>query len=202
MMERRETAVKQVTDCGGFFYSQNLSDELREALQPMSRFRQFADVKDASQQGKGKGQTFTWDVVSNVATAGGTLVETNTMPETQFTITQATLTINEYGNSVPYSGKLEALSKYEVRKPVMQALRNDAVKTFDRAAWVQFNNAKLRVCPATAGTATAALTLTTNGTCTATNNIAFGTPHMKTLVDLMKERNIPQGGGISQKWLH
>ena len=61
---------------------------------------QFADVKDASQQGKGKGQTFTWDVVSNVATAGGTLVETNTMPETQFTITQATLTINEYGRQL------------------------------------------------------------------------------------------------------
>lgn len=56
---------------------------------------QFCDVKDASQQGKGKGQTFTWDVVGDAATAGGTLVETNTMPETQFTITQATLTINE-----------------------------------------------------------------------------------------------------------
>lgn len=180
-----------VNSLGGFFYSQNLSDELREALQPMSRFRQFADVKDASQQGKGKGQTFTWDVVSNVATAGGTLVETNTMPETQYTITQATLTINEYGNSVPYSGKLEALSKFEVRKPVMQSLRNDAVKTFDRAAWAQFNAAKLRVVPAAAGTSTSTLTLTTNGTATATNNIAFQKEHAKLIVDTMKERNIP-----------
>src|SRR3990167_6351182 len=180
-----------VNSLGGLFYSQNLSDELREALQPMSRFRQFCDVKDASQQGKGKGQTFTWDVVSNAATAGGTLVETNTMPETQFTITQATLTINEYGNSVPYSGKLEALSKFEVRKPVMQALRNDAVKTFDRAAWVQFNAAPLRVVPATAGTSTTVLTLTTNGTATATNQIAFQKEHAKLVVDLMKERNIP-----------
>ena len=179
-----------VNSLGGFFYSQNLSDELREALQPMSRFRQFCDVKDASQQGKGKGQTFTWDVVSNVASAGGTLVETNTMPETQFTVTQATLTINEYGNSVPYSGKLEALSKFEVRKPVMQALRNDAVKTFDRAAWAQFNNAKLRVVPA-AGTSTTSLVLTTNGTATTTNNTAFKNDHAKLVVDLMKERNIP-----------
>jgi len=180
-----------VNSLGGFFYSQNLSDELREALQPMSRFRQFCDVKDASQQGKGKGQTFTWDVVSNAATAGGTLVETNTMPETQFTITQATLTVTEYGNSVPYSGKLEALGKFEVRKPVMQALRNDAVKVFDRAAWAQFNNAKLRVVPASAGTSTATLTLTTNGTATATNNIAYQKEHAKLVVDLMKERNIP-----------
>ena len=183
--------VWAVNSLGGFFYSQNLSDELREAVQPMSRFRQFADVKDASQQGKGKGQTFTWDVVSDVAASGGTLVETNTMPETQFTITQATLTVTEYGNSVPYSGKLEALSKFEVRKPVMQALRNDAVKTFDRAAWAQFNQAKLRVVPATAGTSTSVLTLTTNGTATATNNIAFGNSHAKLVVDLMKERNIP-----------
>lgn len=180
-----------VNSLGGFFYSLNLSDELREALQPMSRFRQFCDVKDASQQGKGKGQTFTWDVVGNAATAGGTLTETNTMPETQFTITQATLTINEYGNSVPYSGKIEALSKFEVRKPVMQALRNDAVKTFDRAAWAQFNASLLKVVPATAGTSTTVLTLTTNGTATATNNIAFQKEHAKLVVDLMKERNIP-----------
>ena len=183
--------VWAVNSLGGFFYSLNLSDELREALQPMSRFRQFCDVKDASQQGKGKGQTFTWDVVGNVAAAGGTLVETNTMPETQFTITQATLTINEYGNSVPYSGKLEALGKFETRKPVMQALRNDAAKTFDRAAWVQFENTPLHVVPAAAGTSTATLTLTTNGTATATNNIAFQKEHAKLVVDLMKERNIP-----------
>lgn len=180
-----------VNSLGGFFYSLNLSDELREALQPMSRFRQFCDVKDASMQGKGKGQTFTWDVVGNAATAGGTLTETNTMPETQFTITQATLTINEYGNSVPYSGKLEALSKFEVRKPVMQALRNDAVKVFDRASWTQFKATPLHVVPATAGTSTTVLTLTTNGTATATNNIAYQKEHAKLVVDLMKERNIP-----------
>lgn len=61
---------------------------------------QFADVRDASQQGKKKGDIFTWDVFSDVATAGGVIVETNTMPETNFTITQGTLTITEAGNSV------------------------------------------------------------------------------------------------------
>ncbi len=179
-----------VNSLGGFFYSLNLSNELREALQPQARFRQFCDVKDASMQGKQKGQTFTWDVVQNVATAGGTLVETNTMPETNFTIVQGTLTITEYGNSVPYSGKLEALSKFEVRKPVMQALRNDAAKTFDRAAWKQFNNALLRVVPS-AGTSTTSLNLTTNGTATVTNNAAFSNVYAKLVVDTMKERNIP-----------
>ena len=173
---------------GGFFYSLNLSDELRETLQPMSRFRQFCDVGDAA--GKHKGQTWTWDVVSNVATAGGTLVETNTMPETQFTITQGTLTVTEYGNSVPYSGKLEDLSKFSVRKPVMQALRNDANKVLDRGAYAQFYLTKLRVVPS-GGTHTSAVTLTTNGTATLSNVLAFNNQHAKAIVDLMKERNIP-----------
>lgn len=93
-----------VNSLGGYFYSLNLSDKLREALQPESRFRQFCDARDAG--GKNKGETFTWTIVNNVATAGGTLVETNTMPETQFTIAQATLTITEYGNSVLTSALL------------------------------------------------------------------------------------------------
>jgi N4-gp56 family major capsid protein len=170
---------------GGFFYSLNLSDELRDALQPLARFRQFCDVKNAA--GKNRGETFTWDIVSDVATAGGTLVETSTIPETQFTIAQATLTITERGNSVPYSGKLEALSKFSVRQPVMQALRNDAKKHFDRAAYAQFYLTQLRAV----GGASGAITLTTNGTATATNSVAMTTAHIKTIVDTMKERNIP-----------
>ncbi len=176
-----------VNSLGGFFYSLNLSDELRTALQPEARFRQFCDAKDAG--GKNKGQTFTWDIVQDVATAGGTLVETNTMPETNFTITQGTLTITEYGNSVPFSNKLESLSKFEVKKPVMQALKNDAKKTFDKAAYAQFYQTPLRVVP-TGGTATDAVTLTTNGTATLTNNVAYGNNHAKAVVDTMKERNI------------
>ena len=54
-------------------------------------------MKDATQQGKSKGSVFHWNVYQNVATQGTTLTETKTMPETQFTITQGTLTITEAG---------------------------------------------------------------------------------------------------------
>jgi hypothetical protein len=73
----------------------------------------------------------------------------------------------------------------------MNALKNDAVKTFDIAAHAQFNNTLLRVCPAAAGTSTGTLVLTTTGTMTATNNIAFRSTHAKLVSDTMKERNIP-----------
>ena len=171
-------------------YSRQLSNVLRMAVQPLTKFRQFSDVRDASQQGKKKGDIFTWDVFSDVATAGGVLVETNTMPETNFVITQGTLTVTEAGNSVPYTGKLDNLSKFPVQELIQKVLKNDAVKNFDRMAWAQFNATPLRVI-ASSGTDTAAIQLFTNGTVTGTNNVAFNNGHAKSIVDTMKERNIP-----------
>jgi N4-gp56 family major capsid protein len=182
--------VWAVSSLGGYLYSRQLSNVLRMAVQPLVKFRQFADVRDASQQGRKKGDTFTWDVFSDVVTPGAVLTETNTMPETNFTIVQGTLTITEYGNSVPYSGKLDNLSKFPVIELIQKVLKNDAVKTFDRAAWSQMNQTLLRAVPAS-GTSTTSIVLTTNGTATLTNNIAYSNAHAKLIVDTMKERNIP-----------
>ena len=182
--------VWAVNSLGGYLYSRQLSNVLRMTVQPLVKFRQFADVHDISQQGKKKGDSFTWDVVSDVATAGQVLIETNTMPETNITITQGTLTITEAGNSVPYSGKLDNLSKFPVEDIIKKAMKNDAVKSFDRLAWAQFNQTLLRAIP-TGGTNTATVTLYTNGTVTGTNSIAYNNGHAKSIVDQMKERNIP-----------
>jgi N4-gp56 family major capsid protein len=182
--------VWAVNSLGGYMYSRQLSNVLRMAVQPLVKFRQFCDVRDASQQGRKKGDIFSWDVFSDVATAGGVLVETNTMPESNFTIVQGTLTITEAGNSVPYSGKLDNLSKFPVMELIQKVLKNDTVKTIDILAWKQFNSTLLRAIP-TGGTSTNSITLYTNGTVTGTNSIAYGTQHAKALVDTMKERNIP-----------
>lgn len=175
---------------GGYMASYNLSKVLRSAVQPLCKFRQFADVKDAAAQGKGKGDTFHWNVYSDVATAGTVLVESTTMPETNFTITQGTMTITEYGNSVPYTGKLDDLSEHPVKEVINKVLKNDAKKAFDTGAYTEFAKTPLRVIAAS-GTATDAITLYTNGTITGTNNVALGKEHIKLIVDTMKERNIP-----------
>lgn len=175
---------------GGYMYSDQLSKVLRMAVQPLCKFRQFADVKDAAFGGLGKGQEFHWNVYSDTAAQGTVLTEGTVMPETNFTVTQGTLTMTEYGNSVPYTGKLDDLSEHPVKEVINKVLKNDAKKAFDIAAHAQFNLTPLRVVP-TGGTNTSAVTLTTNGTATLTNNIALGKEHVKTIVDLMKERNIP-----------
>lgn len=173
---------------GGYMSAKNLSKELRMAVQPLIKFRQFADIKDAAIQGKHKGDIFHWNVYSDVATQGTTLVETTTMPETNFTITQGTLTVTEYGNSVPYTGKLDDLSEQPVKEIINKVIKNDAKKAFDVAAEAQFNATKLRYV---ATTATDAGTLYTNGSATGTNSVALGKNHVKLIVDTMKERNIP-----------
>lgn len=172
---------------GGYMFSLNLSQKLRMAVQPLTKFRQFADVKDASQQGLHKGDTYHWNIFSDVATQGSTLVETNTMPETEFTITQGTLTVTELGNSVPYTGKLDDLSEQPVEEIINKVLKHDTKKALDGQASAQFDATPLRVVGETATT----ITLTTNGVAAATNSSAMGKAHVKLIIDEMKERNIP-----------
>ena len=175
---------------GGYLYSLELSDTLRNALQPLVKFRQFADAKDFLSIGQKHGQVVTWDVVSDVATQGTTLVETATIPVTNVTISQGTGTVYERANSIPYTGMLDSMSKFEVEQFINKALKNDAKKSLDQMCYDAFNTTPLRVVAA-AGTSSTAITLTTNGTATLTNNVGLGKGHVRAIGDLMLERNIP-----------
>lgn len=174
---------------GGYLYSDNLSDYLRFALQPLTKFRQLCDAKDDA-IGLHQGETYRWNVYSNLASNGGPIDETQRMPETNFTIAQRSMTIEEFGNSVPYTGKLEALGEHDVKDIVNKTLKDDCKKVMDRAAAYQWDQTPLRVAP-TSGNSATSVTLTTNGATTITNNVALGNDHVKAIVDIMKERNIP-----------
>jgi len=179
---------------GGFMWSPNLSRKLRTALQPMVRFRQFCDAREAF--GLGKGDTFNWNVYLDVADQGGALQEQEVMPESNFTIVQASLTVTEYGNSVPFTKKLDDLSEHPVTEIIHKVLKNDARKALDSAAYDQFNTTLLRVTP-TNGNDPQALDLNTVGTPPGTNNIAFGNLHAKSIADIMAERDIPTFDGVN-----
>lgn len=183
-----------VNSLGGYMYSLELSDILRTAVQPLCKFRQFCDAKDFTDKGLHKGQIFTWNVYNDVATQGGVLTETSTIAQTNFTIAQGTGTVTELGNAVPYSGFLDDLSKHPIQEIINKVLRNDTKKTLDTQAYNQFNTTPLRVVAygtGSQGTDTSAVTLTTNGTATLTNSVNLHKNHIKSIVDTMKERNIP-----------
>lgn len=176
---------------GGYMWSPNLSRKLRTALQPMVRYRQFCDAKEAF--GLGIGDTFNWNIYSNVAVAGGQLTETQIMPETNFTISQASAKIVEYGNSVPFTKKLDDLSEHPVTEIIHKVLKNDARQVLDLAAYAQFNATPLRICQTSAST----YTLTTNGTASGTSTGDPTNTHVKLIADYMAEQNIPAFDGVN-----
>jgi len=183
--------VWQTNSLGGYMFSVNLSRKLRTALQPMVRFRQFCDAKEAF--GVGKGETFNWNVYSDVADQGGSLQETQQMPESNFTIGQKSLTVTEYGNSVPFTKKLDDLSEHPVTEIIHKVLKNDARKALDTAAYNQFNASQVRVV----GTSTATIAVTENGTPSAADNVAILKGHVKAIADELAERDIPTYDGVN-----
>lgn len=174
---------------GGVISSPKLSDFLRRSAQPALRFRQFADVKEAF--GKNIGDTFNWDKISNVSTIGGLLVETSTMPISSQTITKGTLTVNEFGNSIPHTFKLDALSKFDAENMIEKGLKDDMVKVLDARVHAQFNATPLYYV----GTTTAGGALTTNGTATATNTSVLNELHLRTMQLELEKRNVPTFDG-------
>lgn len=181
--------VWQTNALGGFMWAPNLSRKLRTALQPMVRFRQFCDAREAF--GLGKGELFNWNVYSDVQTQGGTLAETATMPESNFTITQSSLIITEFGNSVPFTKKLDDLSEHPVTEVIHKVLKNDARKALDAAANAQFELTPIRVVGDTATT----ISVTTNGIPSGAPAQEFANTHAKLIADEMAERDIPTFDG-------
>ncbi len=169
----------------GYLFNPELNKKLQYSAQPRFRFRQFVDIKEAF--GKGKGDSVNWDKVANVTAFGQKLVETSTMPETVQALTKGTLSVFEYGNSIPFTGKLEALSMFDIEGIVRKGLMDDMVKCIDGEVERQFNATKLQYV----GTATAGGALTTNGTATATNTSAFNVYHLGQMADQLRRRNVP-----------
>ncbi len=130
---------------GGFLARPDLSKKLRHAAQPMMKADQFTSVESAF--GKNKGETFFFSRAGNVAVAGGALVETQTIPVTSVPLTQGSITITEYGNSISFTGKVEALSEIAMDRIIVKPLRNDAAKVLNAAAIAQFRATFVQYTP-------------------------------------------------------
>ena len=179
---------------GAFFTNPRLSEELRHALVPLMKFRQFVDIKEG--WGKGVGATLKFDKIGRISTAGGTLVETNAMPEHQFTITRGTVGMQEFGNSIPYTGKLEALSNFDVQNPTIRVLRDDMASILDKACGVEFRKTG-RKYTATSTVAGALESVADGDTLGSAKNIKGGWRlfHIREVVKELKARDIPRYDG-------
>ena len=179
---------------GGNLALPYLTDWFRTVAQPLTRFRQLCDIKEAV--GTRKGESFQWEIFANIATQGTSLTEGSVMPSSSFTMTLGSCTMTEYGNSIPLTRKLKEFSELEIKSILRQTLVNDMTKAIDQAVWDKLK-ATLLVAQASSSTDTSNIQLFTDGT--GTNAVAatcwLHTGHVINIVDAMKERNIPAFDG-------
>lgn len=178
-----------VSSLGGYLSNNVLSKQVRHSAQPLMKFRQFIDAEGAI--GKNRGEKVLFNKISNISTAGGTISETATIPKVNYTITQGSLTVTEYGNAIPYTLKVQTLSDVSVPDIVKTVLRNDMAKVLDSAAAVQFKTSLYKaVIVNTATTST-----WSNGTASATAGANMSDKNVRDIIDRMKINNVPRYDG-------
>jgi len=178
------------TTQSGYLTNGDLNKKFQKVAQPLMRFRQYCNVKEAF--GKHKGESVNWLKVGNQSAYGGTIAETQTIPETEMTLDWGTLTVNEYGIAIPFSFKIDALSEFDIEELVNGALMDDCRKVIDGTCEREFNKTPLRYC----GTSTTTHTFYTDTTCAGTNTSVLNTYHIDEMVAYLKDYNVPGFGNL------
>ncbi len=178
-----------ISSLGGYFTNNQLSKRIRNAAQPMMKFRQFVDPEGAA--GKNRGDKVFFDKISNISTQGGTLAETDTIPKRNFVIRQGTLQISEYGNSIPFTLKVQTLSDVSVSDNIKTVLRDDLAKVLDSAVASVFTTTDYLATIVN----TASTEFKINGTATTTALGNMSDKNVRDIIDKMKVLNIPRYDG-------
>jgi len=178
----------------GYLTNNTLTREYQRQAQPLSRFRQF--VRLTKEYGKHKGQSVNWLKVSNIGTYGGKLVETNTMHESTQPLAWGTMSVNEYGNSVPFTFKVDALSEFDIKEILQTGLLDDTAKCIDGEIENQFFATVLKAH----GTATGHYSLATTGTVGGTNTGGLSLYHIRKIILDLKKRNVPGYSKLGGKY--
>lgn len=168
-----------LSEDGGYLSHTQLSRKVRNANQPRYIFRQFTRVEPGI--GKNKGDTIDFRKVTNIQTGGGRIGENQDIPESKVLIKSDSLVITEWGNSIPFTGKLEALAEFDPENIVQKALMNDQHKTLDVAVADEFQTCNIKYIP----TADTTGTWDTDGTPNTTATVNFNMSHLKNIVDNM-----------------
>lgn len=172
---------------GGHFANPRLSNKLRYHNTSRYIFRQFARSEPG--YGKQRGETIDFDKVSMASTQGGQIGEFQDIPETKFSIIKDNLQVTEWGNSIPWTGKIETLSEFNPSQPVQKVILNDQKKVLDEAVADQMKLSDLCYIPTSATTQV----WDVDGTPSTLSVGQFNMFHLKELVDAASTGNFGAG---------
>lgn len=172
---------------GGHFANPRLSSKLRYINTAQYVFRQFTRPEPGF--GKQRGETIDFDKVSMASTQGGQIGEFQDIPETKFSITKDALRVTEWGNSIPWTGKLETLSEFNPQQPVQKVIMNDQKLVLDIAVATELKTSKLCYIP----TGPTAATWDVDGTASTAGTANFNYFHLKEMVDAARTGEFGSG---------
>lgn len=139
----------------GTFKNFLLSSDLYENALENSVAMPYVDVEEDFGKGKGESKTFTR--FTNIAEpSSAELAELLPIPEVAFSLATVAIAVREYGVAVPYTCKLETLSKYNIENAVQRTLMEQKRLVLDSLALTTFKNTNVKYVPtsATAGSIT------------------------------------------------
>jgi N4-gp56 family major capsid protein len=147
----------------GVFKNRELSSKVYENALENSVAMPYIDILDGF--GKGKGDTMNvarFDHISEPASAE--LSELLPIPEVAFSIATTSITVKEYGVAVPYTGKLEALSKFNIENLVQRTLMEQKRLVFDSLGLTTLTGTNVKYVPTAATTGSITYNSTASGT--------------------------------------
>src|SRR3990167_9878392 len=182
----------------GFRTLVDVSKKVRYASQPLVRARQFVRTVDSF--GKNRGDTVDIYRVPNAAeeSSVATIPDGDPIPTTTVGVSRISVTVNQYGKALPWTGLVETLSEIDVENEVtLKALKNHMAKSLDRLVVDEMKTSDLIFIP----TGAASYVWDVDGTAStaATSNITVY--HLKQIVDAMMSGEYRDSDGTSRDTL-
>ena len=143
--------------------------------------------------GKKMGETVNLTRIRNLTEpTSGVLTESERIPEDDFAISSTSITVNEYGRSIPYTSLAEDLTFYNLNSQIQRTLRDQMSLVLDSAAATPFKAAQVKYTPTGLASATTATSGSAGASATANMNVF----HVEEIRDLMVDTyHVPTIGG-------
>ncbi len=164
----------------GVYKNHALSTDIRKAAIADTKFLQFA--KPEPGYGKKKGENVTIIRISNLTIpTDARLTEGRDIPEDELTISTTSITVVEWGRSVPFSSLADDLSTFDLENVVQKALKDQMSLSLDAACATAFKAGKIKAIP----DGISSLTFDTDGTPSTAATVNINFYHVEQIRDYM-----------------
>lgn len=143
----------------GVYKNHAMSEQLRFAAIVETKFMQF--VTPEAGYGKKRGESVTITRISRLAIpTSGVLQENINIPEDVLSMTTVSITVVEWGRSVPYTSLSQDLAEFNMENIVQRALKDQMKVVLDNAAASAFKTGQIKATM----TGVSSVNFDTNGT--------------------------------------